>query len=57
MRATLECCVCEKEFDVDVPYGKNVTCPHCGATLTTESDENRDGSMFAWVTGVASDEG
>ena len=57
MRATLECCECNEEFDTkEFPFGTDVKCPRCGVWLTTEMDEDYDGNIWAWVTGKSEDQ-
>ena len=55
-----DCLKCDKEivlddFYNDFPYGEGIVCSNCGAEHTTDWDEDADGSMCWWVTGLKVD--
>ena len=48
----LTCQKCKREFSWSkLLFGDDVTCPHCGATNTTEWEYDGD-DIVDWTTGV-----
>jgi DNA-directed RNA polymerase subunit RPC12/RpoP len=52
---TYWCRVCEKDFEHEISYGKDIECPHCHSILSTEVDYvDVEGALelCSWVDGV-----
>jgi hypothetical protein len=50
----LTCTECKHDFEVQFPFGDDVTCSHCKVVLETDWDGVGD-SLYAWVVGKAKD--
>ena len=48
MTTDLTCTECLETFEAAAPFGSDVKCPHCGAWLETDMEEDWDNLMF-WV--------
>lgn len=50
IKADLICQKCEKEWECEFPWGKDVPCPHCGTINATDMSD--DDALDAWTTGI-----
>jgi hypothetical protein len=49
-----ECLHCKKEFEVEKPFKKNITCHHCGCIMGTDMASSGN-NLYFWITRVSPD--
>ena len=49
------CPSCDEDFEAAFPFGDDIKCPRCSTWLATDTEYDYD-NMYAWITGVSSDQ-